>query len=311
MSYRVKTVVSLTGIPRANLVAWERRYAMLVPHRDANGYRVYSDEDVAFLIRLKKMVDDGLAISMAIRALRGFSATETPRTAPQRFHTTDLRAAMLSALMAFDRSGVDRLANELEQLSFERAIDEIYLPVLVDIGAAWEDRKIAKAQEHFASSLCREHLLGMFHRLGAGPADGVRVACATLPDEHHDLGLLCLAIRLALRGCRVTWLSTNLPFEDLSTFLSMQPQRLLCLSVRRPPSTTEVLSFATQNQQSGHAGTIVAVGGAGVAGLEEHSTDDCWFCPDSGKFWARWTEALRRGPGKTAPASNEQTPTLP
>jgi DNA-binding transcriptional MerR regulator len=282
---------------------------MLNPHRDANGYRIYSDEDVAFLIRLKKMVDEGLAISMAVRALRGISATENPQIAPTRFPATDLRAAMLRALLAFDRSGVDQLARELEHLSFERAIDELYLPILVDIGSAWEHRTITKAQEHFASAMCREHLLGMFHRLGAGPEDGVRVACATLPGEHHDLGLLCLAIRLALRGCRVTWLSTNLPFEDLATFLAMQPQRLLCLSVGSPPSAAEVLAFAAQNRKNGNVSTIVAIGGAGVGELEPHSTDDCWFCPDLTRFWGRWTEALQRGSSKTATVRDAHQPT--
>ena len=303
MSYRIKTVISMTGIPRPSLVAWERRYAMLTPHRDANGYRVYTDDDVEFLIQLKKLVDSGLAISMAIRSLRGVTPQESLSTHAAGFPTTELRAAMLSALLAYDRSGVDQLTRELEHLSFERAIDEIYLPVLVDIGTAWESHTITKAQEHFASAICREHLLGMFHRLGAGPADGVRVACATLPGEHHDLGLLCLAIRLALRGCRVTWLSTNLPFEELATFLAIQPQRLLCVSAGRQPSADDILAFAATT-----AGTIIAVGGPGAAELEARSTDSCWFCGDLPRFWARWTDVLRGHPVKIAPVSDERLP---
>lgn len=49
MSYRVKTVSQLTGIPRNTLVAWERRHGILEPSRSEGGYRLYTDQDVAYL----------------------------------------------------------------------------------------------------------------------------------------------------------------------------------------------------------------------------------------------------------------------
>ena len=41
MSYRVKTVSELTGIPRSTLIAWERRYNLFEPDRSGGGYRLY------------------------------------------------------------------------------------------------------------------------------------------------------------------------------------------------------------------------------------------------------------------------------
>ena len=59
MSYRIKTVSSLTGISPTTLRAWERRYDVVEPRRSRSGYRVYSDVDIATLSRVKQLVDNG------------------------------------------------------------------------------------------------------------------------------------------------------------------------------------------------------------------------------------------------------------
>ena len=52
MGYRIKTVSDITGIQRATLLAWERRFRLVAPTRHANGYREYSDSDLARLLSL-------------------------------------------------------------------------------------------------------------------------------------------------------------------------------------------------------------------------------------------------------------------
>ena len=55
MSYRVKTVCALTGIPRNTLLAWERRYPILELRRSPTGHRIYAE-------RLRKLVGDALLV---------------------------------------------------------------------------------------------------------------------------------------------------------------------------------------------------------------------------------------------------------
>lgn len=66
MTYRIRTVSEITGIPRNTLIAWERRYGFVKPDRHENSYRSYSDEDIAKLKRVKAAVDSGLTISESI-----------------------------------------------------------------------------------------------------------------------------------------------------------------------------------------------------------------------------------------------------
>ena len=70
MSYRIKTVARLTGVPRNTLLAWERRYSVVQPGRAANGYREYSDEDLATLTSVKQLIDRGYRISEAVQLVQ-------------------------------------------------------------------------------------------------------------------------------------------------------------------------------------------------------------------------------------------------
>jgi len=66
MGYRIKTVSELTGVPRNTLLAWERRYGLVTPSRQDNGYREYSDRDVACLQSVKQLMDQGFKVSEAV-----------------------------------------------------------------------------------------------------------------------------------------------------------------------------------------------------------------------------------------------------
>ena len=83
MGYRIKTVSELTGISRATLLAWERRYGVVSPDRQDNGYREYSDEDVACLQSIRRLKDQGYKVSEAIAIIEeARAAARSPAPTP-------------------------------------------------------------------------------------------------------------------------------------------------------------------------------------------------------------------------------------
>lgn len=68
--FNTKAVVRQTGAPAPTLRAWERRYGVLAPRRGENGYRLYSERDIAIVAWLRERVESGLTISQAIALLR-------------------------------------------------------------------------------------------------------------------------------------------------------------------------------------------------------------------------------------------------
>lgn len=276
MTYRIKTVAEMTGVPRGTLLAWERRYDVPEPGRSASGYRAYSDADVALLKRLKGLVDAGHPIGEAV---------DIVRSQPRISRGGDLMGAVLRGLLRFDRATVDRLLPDASVLSFERAIDEIHLPVIRRVGELWLRGEASIAQEHFVSGWCREQMLAIFHALRAGPEGGPTVACALPTDDLHELGVLAIAIKLALRGWRVTWLGAQMPAADLIMYARREAPRVLCLSVviQRPDGW--IRAWAEEIRAGAPPITLVVVGGPAVAGMQHLDTPGL-------RYAATWDQLL-------------------
>lgn len=113
MTYRIKTVSRLTGIPRNTLLAWERRYDLIEPARSDNGYREYSDVEVATLTSVKELIDQGYRISEAVELVKEVQASANDRIPA----AGTARIAMLSVAL---RTQLDAAGPELKALSVVR-----------------------------------------------------------------------------------------------------------------------------------------------------------------------------------------------
>jgi len=269
MSYRIKTVSELTGIPKNTLVAWERRYGVLEPERLDNGYRVYSESDIERIDQLKKWLDGGLKISEAVRMLKseGASPNQGPpaqQAAPRQGGYEEVREALTEALLNFRLDEAEDILQRLIGVSFENTIHHVYLPLLREVGERWQQGLIEITQEHFASAFIRDRLTATLRALGCGPIGGTKVACCTFPNERHEIGALALAVHLASRGCRVTYLGANVPAESLCSFVQQNRPTWLCTSVVMRTSARALEDYARMLVESCGDHTRIAIGGSGM-----------------------------------------------
>jgi DNA-binding transcriptional MerR regulator len=232
MGYRITTVSRLTGIPRNTLLAWERRYNLVSPQRQENGYRAYSDADVDYLRTIKQLVDSGYRISEAITLIdeRSPAVTGRPASVPSQRDFEGLRSTLLDALLSFDRAAAEGCVLPVSMSGHEFLMDALYLPLLKDIGDGWHDGRISISQEHFASAFLRERMLAMLVAVGFGPSGGRRTLCACMSGERHDGGLLSIAVRLTLRGHHVSWLGADVPADALVDAANTQRCEVVCVS---------------------------------------------------------------------------------
>jgi len=262
MSYRIKSVAALTGINTATLRAWERRYQLVVPRRTPGGYRVYSDQDVNTLSRVKALLDRGLKVGEAVEIVQ--RGEETPALPEAAASTEAVREAILSVLLDFDRQAADRLFDRLGALPFDARVEEVLMPLLRRVGDLWSRGEATVAQEHFVSVFARERLDWMLGFLSAAPADGPEAVFAGLPGERHELGLMGAAVQLATRGWRVTYLGADVPFPDLEAMLADRRAALLCTSVVMPVSHGDAVELARTLRKLAPARTGVVLGGEGI-----------------------------------------------
>jgi hypothetical protein len=87
--YKVKTVAAAVGLSPTLLRVWERRYDFLRPGRHAGNHRLYSEQDLILLKRVKQMLDSGLAIG-EVAALGRENLLKIPTQSPPHLSLTEL-----------------------------------------------------------------------------------------------------------------------------------------------------------------------------------------------------------------------------
>ena len=210
-----------TGLSVDVLRAWERRYGLLRPRRSDGGFRLYSsrDEDIvrAMLAQIDRGFPPAQAAKLALAQPTLPSSTVPPRlAAPWADGALTLaRADLYAALTGFHGNRAHQLIDELfAAFTIDAALSEVIVPCLADLGDGWKRGAVTIAQEHFASNLLRERLLGLARPWDRG--SGPRAILACPPNERHDISLICFGIVLGRSGWRITFLGADTPIGTVA-----------------------------------------------------------------------------------------------
>lgn len=208
----IKAVSQATGVEPVTLRAWERRYGVPEPARSDQGYRLYSERDVAILRWLKAKVDAGVKIKQAVTMLQ----TQMPQSLPYppRVGLVPATSTTLSAMVddlleaahAFDSVAAQRvIAQAFALFPVEDVCLSLLVPVLEEIGAEWRRHDTSLQVEHFLSNTIRQQLL-VLDAATPPPSRPERVLAGCGPGELHEMGVLILAMILRRRGWDVVYL---------------------------------------------------------------------------------------------------------
>lgn len=250
--YRIRTVSELTGVSSATLRAWERRYGVPAPSRTASAYRLYNDEDVALITRMRDLVKTGTAPAEAARVLygepvigstdAGLISTGVPIVEKDPFVAATER--IIDAVRRFDPDGLeDEVAKSLTLGPAVVIYDRTIGPALVQIGELWHAGTVTVAQEHLASNVLGATLVHLL-RL-AQPSDAMRrVVLACFADEEHVLGLYGAGLRFASWGYRTLMLGASTPPAAIARVVDALAPDLVGLSATLmvpPPRARELV----------------------------------------------------------------------
>jgi DNA-binding transcriptional MerR regulator/methylmalonyl-CoA mutase cobalamin-binding subunit len=262
MTYRIKRVAHLTGINPATLRAWERRYQLLTPRRSPAGYRLYTDEDIAILARIKRLIDEGLTIGEALERVRLSSA---PLAAHADGSLVDeVRRETVAALLSMDRARAQASWERLGTVPALRRVDEVLMPVLREVGERWARGEIGIADEHYATAFAREKIAAIFHEMDGGSVGGPTAVIAGLPGEQHELGLMAAGVHLLDAGWRVIYLGMDVPLPEIGRVAAERRPAMVCTSVMRPTESADFERILRELRTAVPRGTEVVLGGGGI-----------------------------------------------
>jgi DNA-binding transcriptional MerR regulator len=219
---RIGEFARRVGVSPELLRAWERRYGLLQPIRTEGGFRLYTDDDAERVERMKRALDEGLSAAEA--AQRALVLERSPE------RTLDgARERLVAAAHSYDEAAVHAVLDEaLAGFSLETVLRELLLPVLREIGAAWERGELEIGQEHFATNVVRERLLALARLWGRGGGPLAILACA--PGERHDIGLIAFGLVLRSHGWRILFLGADTPVATLGRAVETTEPRLVVVA---------------------------------------------------------------------------------
>ncbi|MCA1554228.1 MAG: MerR family transcriptional regulator [Chloroflexi bacterium] len=271
-TYAIKVVSKRTGVPLHTLRAWERRYGVPQPNREqSNRYRLYSDDDIADVLWMKRQIAGGMSPSQASRLLRvqGRTGEAMPLSAVPPLG--DQQGALQGALLQFDSHAAQRMLDEaLALVGPERVVTALIEPTMRAIGEGWLHGEVSVAQEHFASHVLRQRLLAVMHVQSDGGAHMPQLVAACAPEEQHELGLLSFALLARRHGWAVAYLGQRTPLAELWQTARALPAQMAALSVTSIEGLHSLIALFTQMQSPG---VPLLFGGAifaRVPSLREH-----------------------------------------
>lgn len=231
--HSVKSAAQLTGLPPDTLRAWERRYGVVQPKRDAHGRRVYDAADISKLSLLNRAVALGHPIGRAARLslpelqdlVAGARQDELDRLAPS------LVQRALAGVEDYRPDICDEvLGIALATLPPVEAVRHVLSPLINQVGERWHRGELGVAQEHLLSASVERLLLVVIHthlRAARGPV----IIFGTPSGERHALGSLEAAFLAASRGLRAFYLGPDLPPEELADAAARLDAAVLALSL--------------------------------------------------------------------------------
>ena len=266
--YSIKQASIRSGVSVPLIRAWERRYGVVSPQRTASGYRLYDDQAIATLVRVRELTETGWTASEASRAVLAGEVPVSPTLpeppAPLSDEAAHARQAALVERFVHAAADMDIAATgaALDEIfaqgSYEAIVDELLMPALIALGAAWVDGRVDIAAEHAASAAVHRRLSALYEA-AASVADP-QVVVGLPPGSRHELGALAFAVALRRQGVGVIYLGPDVPVVSWVNVMERNRARVAIMSVVQEVDRAPALEVAEALRDIGSR-PVLAVGG--------------------------------------------------
>jgi DNA-binding transcriptional MerR regulator/methylmalonyl-CoA mutase cobalamin-binding subunit len=244
LRHSIKVVARRTGLSPHLIRMWEKRYATVSPQRNDGNRRLYSAEDIERLAVLKAATEMGHSIGSVAHLtdaqLSALMAEEKALGMPFQAASggaqepAGLVEKAYAAVLAMDGGGLEAVLDEGSVvLGQVRLLNEVIVPLVERIGAAWRNGGLKVVHEHIASAAIRTFLGQVARPISVHP--GAPVLLATTPaGQSHELGAVMVAAAATSHGWRVVYAGASLPAEEIVSAALAHRVAAVALSIVHP-----------------------------------------------------------------------------
>lgn len=239
--YNVKAAALMLGIQPGTLRAWERRYRMIAPVRNASGHRLYTDEHIKMLRALITKVNQGFSISQAINFM-GHSASsnyEERLTLQQSDQITSISQQFYEALINFNTADANEMSDRLFSIyTTEKVLWDVFYPLILKIENEHKSEVIINAQYHYAKMYLTARVSSIIQSLSIH--SHCKVVTISQKGKELDFKLLMLSFLLRSKGIEVINTLEEFVEEEIEKLLKLVHPDIIIFSCKEQSALVEL-----------------------------------------------------------------------
>lgn len=232
-TYFIQQVSDVTGLSKQVIRKWEERYNLVKPKRLENGYRIYSESDINFLVSVKTLSEQGYTIQQAVdlTKTRDVVINAVPAPVDSFLHTPMLNDYVFQLLEKGVHCDELELHLVLQQAyhSFGLAdfLTSVVIPYLNEVGNRWERKEWSEYQEATSSLVVRDFLV-QIRRNYQTRDDAPLIMGACLPYERHEIPLHILLLQFMMKGWKTILVGASpAPGSIESLVVKLKPAKVM------------------------------------------------------------------------------------
>ena len=245
-SFTIRDLSQLTRIKPHTLRIWEQRYGLLKPQRTDTNIRLYTQEELKFLLNVVILYENGVKISRIASLPVQEMRQEVKKLTEGKIQYFSHIQGLVLAMLELDEDAFNQQLNSnIMAFGMEETILKIIFPFLQHIGILWQTNTINPAQEHFITYLIRQKLIVAIDEAGGQPLrPDYRKIILFLPEgELHEISLLYTCYLLKKLRHKVYYLGQSLPLHDLQAVQEIHQADYLFTIITSTPCLEDVQPY--------------------------------------------------------------------
>lgn len=198
-----------TGVKPSTIRAWERRYGLIQPNRTPKGHRLYSDQDVEKIARIKELLSDGHSF-VGIKKIIDSNANNALIHTEYNDIWKQTIAQVQLAISDFSYNRVDSIYNNITALY---PIDMVAEKLLEPLLSIYEKQHQPAAESGFFNQWLQMRLTSRFHYDNGRSKDAKRVIL--LSSNNKETSLMLIGNMIVSQGYQALFFGNLLPLDQI------------------------------------------------------------------------------------------------
>lgn len=246
--FSIKDLENLSGVKAHTIRIWEKRFNILQPKRTETNIRYYDLHCLQKLLNITLLHDFGYKISK----ISTYSEKQIPQLVNEIITKKTVKHHAISsfkmAMMNFDQGMFIKIYDQiLGEKSFGEIFNEIFVPLMNQIGLLWQTDTISAAHEHFLTNLIKQKIVLNTEKVQLKPpTNDDKVFILYLPsNEIHDLGLMFLNYEILSKGYKTIYLGESVPIDSLKDVKEYFDKIVFVSYLTVEPNKDEINNYIT------------------------------------------------------------------